>query len=212
MPLTPCIHHPIVASTCCMCHFAVPSSLYVPHHCSSPTTDLACTCHVAVHPTVSCATSPSPSPPPAPCGQRFGDVPAADPACVAIEALAARGVIKGCDQAATPPLFCPLQPTLRAQMAALIVRAMGWGSETPANPFSDKCDPIVPANCVDDELWNSVGVLAGKDVAKGYTDSATCAPATAPCYAPRDFVLHAQVLSFITRAMVAATNSVMPPV
>jgi hypothetical protein len=136
------------------------------------------------------------------CGQRFGDVPSSDPACTAIEALATRGVIKGCDQAAVPPLFCPLQPTLRAQMAALIVRAMAWGSETPANLFSDKCDPLNTANCVDDELWNAVGVLAAKGVAKGYTDGATCAPANAPCYAARDNVLYAQVISFITRAMV----------
>ena len=37
-------------------------------------------------------------------------------------------------------------------MAALIVRAMAWGGETPSNPFTDKCDPTNPQNCVDDEL------------------------------------------------------------
>jgi len=146
--------------------------------------------------------SPAASPSTAPCGTRFGDVPSSDPACVAIEALAGRGVIKGCDQEAIPPLFCPTAPTLRAQMAALIVRAMGWGSENPANPFSDKCDPVNPANCVDDELWNAVGVLGAKNVAKGYADVPTCAPANSPCYAPRDNVLFAQTISFITRAMV----------
>jgi hypothetical protein len=122
---------------------------------------------------------------------------------VAIEALAARGVIKGCDQTTSPPRFCPTEPTLRAQMAALIVRAMGWSGETPDNPFSDKCSPANPANCVDDELWNAVGVLAAKGVATGYTDQATCAPTPTSCYAPTDDVLYAQVISFITRGMVA---------
>jgi alpha-tubulin suppressor-like RCC1 family protein len=134
-------------------------------------------------------------------GPSFGDLAGlpADEAN-AITQLAARGIIKGCDQAATPPLFCPSDHTLRAQMAALIVRAVAWSAETPTNPFTDKCDTT--GNCVDDELWNAVGVLAAKNVAKGYSDAATCAPAAAPCYAARDDVLHAQVISFITRAMV----------
>jgi hypothetical protein len=148
------------------------------------------------------AASPNPAPSTIPCGQRFGDVPADNPACAAIEGLAAQGVIRGCDQESTPPLFCPGEPTLRAQMAVMIVRAMGWSGETSANPFTDKCDPLNPANCVDDELWNAVGILAAKGVAKGYTDAATCAPAAAPCYAPRENVLYAQVISFVTRAMV----------
>src|SRR4051794_38370782 len=132
----------------------------------------------------------------------FQDVTTTDPAFNAVAQLATRGIIKGCDQTATPPLFCPTEHTLRAQMAALIVRAMGWSGETPTNLFSDKCDPAIPANCIDDELWNDVGILEGKGVAKGYADAATCAPAKAPCYAPRDDVIYAQTISFITRAMV----------
>jgi hypothetical protein len=86
-------------------------------------------------------------------------------------------------------------------MAALIARAMGWTGAPDSNPFTDKCDPVNPANCVDDELWNRVAELANRNIARGYTDAPTCAPASTPCYAPRDFVLHAQVLSFIARAM-----------
>jgi hypothetical protein len=41
----------------------------------------------------------------------------------AIAQLAARGIIKGCDSATKA--FCPTDSTLRAQMAALIVRTMG---------------------------------------------------------------------------------------
>jgi alpha-tubulin suppressor-like RCC1 family protein len=136
-------------------------------------------------------------------GPGFGDLDGlpAD-AANAITQLAARGVIKGCDQTVSPPLFCPTDHSLRAQMAALIVRAVGWSAEAPSNAFTDQCDPTNAQNCVDNELWNDVGILAAKEVAKGYTDAATCAPAAAPCYAARDDVLHAQVISFITRAMV----------
>jgi hypothetical protein len=54
----------------------------------------------------------------------FGDVAGDAPHADAVAQLAARGVINGGDAAATPPLFCPDAPTLRAQMAALFVRAM----------------------------------------------------------------------------------------
>ena len=102
----------------------------------------------------------------------------------AIAQLAVRGVIKGCDPAVG--LFCPTDPTLRAQMAVLIVRAMGWGAEHPANPFSDRAG-------VDDELWQATAIMAAHKVANGYGDGTF--GTTGP-------VLNAQVISFITRAMV----------
>ena len=115
----------------------------------------------------------------------FGDVtPEMDGATEAIGQLAARGVIKGCDP--ETGLFCPADNTLRAQMAALIVRAMGWGGENPANPFGDR-------EGVDDELWRAIAILAGHGVAQGYGDGT---------YGTIDPVLNAQVISFITRAMV----------
>ena len=115
----------------------------------------------------------------------FADAgPSQTGATEAIAQLAARGIIKGCDPDAK--LFCPTDPTLRAQMAALIVRAMGWGNEHPANPFPDR-------NGVDDELWQAIAILAGHQVAKGYSDGN---------YGTTDPVLNAQVISFITRAMV----------
>ena len=118
--------------------------------------------------------------------QTFGDAtPGRTGATEAIAQLAARGIIKGCDPAAG--LFCPTDPTLRAQMAVLIVRAMGWGAENPANPFPDR-------NGVDDELWRAVAILANQRVAKGYSDGT---------YGTTSPVLNAQVIAFITRAMVA---------
>jgi hypothetical protein len=130
---------------------------------------------------------------------QFGDLPTGDPASEAVAQLAARGVIRGYD----PTTFGPGDRVLRAQMAALIARAMGWSGTASSNPFTDRCDPANPADCVDAELWGAVGQLAGRNVARGYSDPAACAPSAAPCYAPRDNVLQAQVLSFIARVLVA---------
>ena len=119
--------------------------------------------------------------------QTFADAgPSQTGASEAIAQLAARGIIKGCDPATNR--FCPTDPTLRAQMAVLIVRALGWGGENPANPFPDR-------NGVDDELWRAIATLADHGVAKGYADGT---------YGTTDPVLNAQVISFITRAMVDA--------
>ncbi|HEY8602683.1 MAG TPA: choice-of-anchor Q domain-containing protein [Thermomicrobiales bacterium] len=116
--------------------------------------------------------------------QTFADAgPGQTGATEAIAQLAARGIIKGCDPGAN--LFCPTDPTLRAQMAVLIVRALGWGDENPINPFPDR-------NGVDDELWRAVAILADHGVAKGYSDGT---------YGTTSPVLNAQVISFITRAM-----------
>jgi uncharacterized protein YycO len=140
------------------------------------------------------APLPAPS---SPCGRRFGDVPGSDPACLAIEALAARGIINGCDPQGTPPRFCPQDTTLRHQMAALIVRAMpGWAGESHPYGFSDPTD--------DAELMARVGTLRHHGVVGGYR-AETCAGLglAAPCYGPLDPVLKAQAISFVTRAMVA---------
>lgn len=149
-------------------------------------------------PSPSSSASPVPVPSSAPCGQRLGDVPAADPACVAIEALAGRGIINGCDPSAQPlPRFCPAESTLRHQLAALIVRAMpGWQAETWPNSFTDPTE--------DAELWRRVATLQHYGVVGGYTAESCAAQGKAPpCYGPLDPVLKAQAISFVTRAMVA---------
>jgi hypothetical protein len=131
-------------------------------------------------------------------GPSFPDVPAGNPAYGAISRLSQSGVIHGYEDGR----FGPDDPTLRAQMAALIARALGYG-DNPGNPFTDRCDPANPGNCIDDELWNRVAQLASRTIALGYTDAPTCGgPANVPCYAPRDEVLYVQVISFISRAMV----------
>ena len=114
--------------------------------------------------------------------QNFPDL-AASPTKDAVDQLAARKIIKGYADGS----FGPNDTTLRAQMAALIARAMGWDAEDHGNPFSDR-------GAVDDLLWRNVGTLAHYNVARGYGDGT---------YGPTEPVLRAQVVSFITRAMVA---------
>jgi uncharacterized repeat protein (TIGR02543 family) len=112
------------------------------------------------------------------------DLPADPARAVAVRELAARGIIRGCD--AEAGLFCPTDPIARAQMAALIVRAMGWPPSGVSVPFSDR-------GPVDDELWAAVGTLAARGVARGYGDGT---------YDPTGPVLQVQTIAFITRAMV----------
>jgi hypothetical protein len=53
---------------------------------------------------------------PSPCATpMFDDVPASSPFCRWVEELARRGVTGGCSSA--PPLYCPLAPVTRGQMA-----------------------------------------------------------------------------------------------
>lgn len=120
--------------------------------------------------------------------QSFVDTPADPTATAAINALAARGVIRGCDSSAR--LFCPDDTTLRAQMAAMITRAMGWDTFNLGNPFPDQ-------HGVDNDLWRNVGTLAHYGVAKGYNDANG-----GKYFDPTGNVLAGQTISFITRAMI----------
>ena len=133
---------------------------------------------------------------PAGAAAPFADVPTTDPAYTAINGLYDRGIIKG--YPTTPPTFGPTNTSLRAQMAALIGRAMGW-STGGSNPFTDRCGPD---GCVDDELWGYVATLAGHGVARGYS------PTT---YGPYDNVLRQQVILFISRAKVSEGAWVRQP-
>ena len=72
----------------------------------------------------------------APCASPFADVAANDPACVAIAGLVRQGIIQG--YATAPPTFGPDDDVQRAQLAAFLVRALGWqGRPTGPRSFSD---------------------------------------------------------------------------
>jgi hypothetical protein len=112
----------------------------------------------------------------------FPDVLPGNPAREAIQELAARGIIKGYGDGR----FGHADTTLRAQMAALIARAMGWNGEDHGNAFTD-------GEGIDPNLWHNVGTLSYYNVAHGYGDGR---------FGPNDTVTRAQVISFVTRAMV----------
>jgi len=120
--------------------------------------------------------SPRPS-----VGDLAADARAAEP----LAQLVARGIIKGYGDGS----YGPADPILRAQKAALIVRALGWdGAAGGPTPFDDR-------DGVDAELWRTIGQLATRGIARGYGDGT---------YRPRDPVLHIQAVSFVTRALIAA--------
>lgn len=96
--------------------------------------------------------------------------------------LAALGIIRGYQSGN----FGPADTTLRAQMAALIARGMGWDAEEHGNFFPDR-------GTIDDNLWRNVGTLYYYNVARGYSDGT---------YNPTGEVLYAQTISFIVRGMV----------
>ncbi len=124
----------------------------------------------------------------------FGDVPGNLPAeeAEAIRQMAARGIIKGYNDGN----FGATDTTQRAQMAALIARAMGWSGEDWGNQFSDRGGLI-------ESLWRNVGTLQHYQVAFGFDGAACAARNTAsPCFGPTEPVTQAQTISFITRAMV----------
>jgi hypothetical protein len=124
--------------------------------------------------------------------QRFTDVPPGHPAYQAVEELRTRGLVKGYAPAGcagaglASPCYGPADTSLRAQMAVMIVRAMGWSGEQATNPFTDR-------GGLNAELWEAVGILAVRGVAEGYGDGR---------FGPNDTVSQAQLVSFVTRAMI----------
>ena len=106
------------------------------------------------------------------------------PYAVAIYALAQRGILNGYNDGTGR--FGPLDPIIRAQAAAVVVRALGWSGDQGRSNFSDQ-------GTIDNELWNSVRVLADRGVAQGFGDGT---------YRPTLPVSQVQAVSLITRAMV----------
>lgn len=117
----------------------------------------------------------------------FCDVTPSTPGAVAINQLAARGVIFGSDNPNGPgKCFLPGDTLYRIHVAGMVARAFGWDQEDHGNAFTDQ-------GSVDNDLWRNAGTLAFYDVARGYRDGT---------YDPTGPVLHAQAVSFATRAMV----------
>ena len=127
-----------------------------------------------------------------PCAERFVDLAADDPACVAIVALTDRGIIKGYNTA--PPTFGPGDPVERAQVAVLLVRARHWeGRSREFRTFSDIW--WLPPDMRDAGLIvaNACQRPFGDDscVGRGYSDGR---------FGPYDPVSYGQVITFLARA------------
>ena len=105
----------------------------------------------------------------------------------AIFHLAGHNIVRGYEDGT----FGPSDRILRAQMAGLIARTMGWDGQQFSTTFADRCNASA---CVDAQLWANVSALAFHNVARGYD------PAT---FAPFDNISTVQMVSLVTRGMVA---------
>jgi hypothetical protein len=102
-----------------------------------------------------------------------------------IEKLAAAGVTRGCN----PPVndrFCPNDFVTRGQMAAFLVRAMGYTDDGGGDLFVDDDDSVFEA---DIDRLGTAGVTKG------------CNPPTNDRFCPLDYVLRDQMASFLARAL-----------
>lgn len=102
-----------------------------------------------------------------------------------IAKLAAAGITKGCNPPAND-LFCPDLRVTREQMAAFLVRALGYKDDGGGDLFKDD-DSSVFASDIDR--------LATAGVTRG------CNPPTNDQFCPTDYVTRAQMAAFLHRAL-----------
>lgn len=112
-----------------------------------------------------------------------------------IEWLAQTGVTRGCDPPANTK-FCPDDPVTRGQMAAFLVRAVGYTDDGGGDLFTDDDDSIFESD---------IDKLATAGVTKG------CNPPTNDHYCPDDLVKRDQMASFLARALGLAPINPPPP-
>ena len=103
----------------------------------------------------------------------------------AIEWLALEGITKGCN----PPvndLFCPERSVSRGEMAAFLVRAMGYVDDGGGNRFVDDDGSV---------FESAVDKLATAGVTQG------CNPPVNDRFCPDDNVIRGQMAAFLNRAL-----------
>ena len=104
--------------------------------------------------------------------------------------LAAEGITKGCN----PPSntrFCPNASVTRGQMAAFLVRALGYTTNPPGDRFTDDNGSIFEAD---------IEKLAAAGVTKG------CNPPSNTRFCPNASVTRGQMAAFLVRALGYTTN------
>ncbi len=102
-----------------------------------------------------------------------------------IDWLAAEGITHGCNPPANT-LFCPSDPVTREQMAAFLVRAMGYGDDGGGDLFVDDDGSIFEA---DIDKLATAGVTVG------------CNPPVNDRFCPSDVVTREQMAAFLHRAL-----------
>jgi hypothetical protein len=112
-----------------------------------------------------------------------------------IERLAAAGITRGCNPP-TNDRFCPDDHVTRGQMAAFLVRAMGYTDDGGGDLFVDDDDSVFEA---DIDRLGTAGVTKG------------CNPPTNDRFCPTDKVLRDQMASFLARALGLAPIVPPPP-
>jgi hypothetical protein len=102
-----------------------------------------------------------------------------------IAKLAAAGITKGCN----PPdntMFCPNDPVTRGQMAAFLVRALGYIDDGGGDLFTDDDGSI---------FETSIDKLATAGVTRG------CNPPANDMFCPNANVTRGQMAAFLHRAL-----------
>ena len=100
-----------------------------------------------------------------------------------VEWLAAAGITRGCNPP-TNTLFCPNEVVTRGQMAAFLVRALGY-TDPGSGSFADTAGHTFEID---------IQKLATAGVTKG------CNPPTNDKFCPEDLVTRGQMAAFLTRA------------
>ncbi len=102
-----------------------------------------------------------------------------------IEWLAFSGITKGCNPPANT-MFCPGDFVTRGQMAAFLVRALGYSDDGGGNKFTDDDGSV---------FESAIDKLATAGVTKG------CNPPANTMFCPGDFVTRGQMAAFLVRAL-----------
>jgi hypothetical protein len=102
-----------------------------------------------------------------------------------IDRLATAGVTRGCNPPANTR-FCPNSYVTRGQMAAFLVRAMGYADYRYADRFNDDNTSV---------FEHDIDRIAAVGVTKG------CNPPTNTKYCPFDYVTRGQMAAFLHRAL-----------
>ena len=125
------------------------------------------------------------SPPTGACSHDFSDVDSANVFEDDICWLADQGITRGCNPPANTE-FCPTDPVTRGQMAAFLVRALGYSDDGGGNVFDDDDASVFEG---DIDRLATAGVTLG------------CNPPTNSRFCPDDHVTRGQMAAFLVRAL-----------